>query len=285
MDARAAADVVGPLRGFMFDVDGTLVLGDRAGGNYEILPGAVHVLEALNDRRFPFVLLTNGSGRPPAEVAAKLRHVGLPVLDEQMLTPSSVAADYLARHKIERVLILGTSGVGQPLEERGLHILWPDDSKAREAEAVYVGWHPECGMRDIEVAARAIWGGAKFFAASDAPFFATREGRSIGYSHAIVAAIRSLTGKRVVVLGKPSQHAMRFVARKLGESTQHIGVVGDDPQIEIAMARRGGAIGFGVSTGVTAAESWAVQPLSRRPHRVLQTVGDLLTSESILLEA
>lgn len=283
MDVRAA-EALGPLRGLMFDLDGTLVLGDRAGGTYDILPGAVQVLETLNDRGFPFVLLTNGSGRPPAELAAKLRNVGLPVIDKQMLTPSSVAADYLERQAVERVLILGTPGVGQPLEERGLRTLWPDDPKAKEAEAVYVGWHPECGMRDIEVAARAIWGGAKFYAASDAPFFATREGRTIGYSHAIVAAIKSLTGKRVVVLGKPSQHAMRFVARQLGTPTRHIGVVGDDPLIEIAMARRGGAIGFGVSTGITTAEAWTDLPLPRRPHRILRAVGDLLTSESILLE-
>jgi len=269
----------------MFDVDGTLVLGDRAGGSYDILPGAVQVLEALNERGFPYVLLTNGSARPPAEVAAKLRHVGLPVADEQMLTPSSVAADYLARQGIERVLILGTAGVGQPLAERGLRTLWPDSSEAREAEAVYVGWHPECGMRDIEVAARAIWGGAKFYAASDVPFFATREGRSIGYSHAIVAAIRSLTGKRVVVLGKPSQHAMRFVARKLGASMANIGVVGDDPLVEIEMARRGGAIGFGVTTGLTPAEIWAAQPEARRPHLVLNTVGDLLRTEHLLIDA
>jgi len=284
MDVRAAG-ALGPLRGFMFDVDGTLVLGDRAGGSYDLLPGAVQVLEALNERSFPYVLLTNGSARPPAEVAAKLRHVGLPVADEQMLTPSSVAADYLARQGIERVLILGTAGVGQPLEERGLRILWPDSSEAKEAEAVYVGWHPECGMRDIEVAARAIWGGAKFYAASDVPFFATREGRSIGYSHAIVAAIKSLTGKRVVVLGKPSQHAMRFVARKLGASIGHIGVVGDDPLVEIEMARRGGAIGVGVTTGLTPAEVWASQPEARRPHLVLNTVGDLLRTEHLLLDA
>ncbi len=49
-------------------------------------------------------------------------------------------------------------------------------------DAVYVGWHPDCGMKDIEAACHAIWAGAKLYVASDVPFFATRHGRTIGYS-------------------------------------------------------------------------------------------------------
>jgi NagD protein len=54
-----------------------------------------------------------------------------------------------------------------------------------------------------------------------------------------------------------------------------IGVVGDDPLVEMIMARRGGATGFGVTTGVATERDWAAQPSSRRPHRVLRNVGDL----------
>jgi len=43
-------------------------------------------------------------------------------------------------------------------------------------------------MPDIEAAARAIWGGAKMYVASDVPFFATGHGRSVGYSYAMVGA-------------------------------------------------------------------------------------------------
>ena len=77
----------------MFDVDGTLLLSDRSLGGYEVLPGAVEALSALAASAFPFVLLTNGSGHPPAEQAARLRRVGVPVEDAQMITPSSVTAE------------------------------------------------------------------------------------------------------------------------------------------------------------------------------------------------
>ncbi len=51
-------------------------------------------------------------------------------------------------------------------------------------------------MKDIEAACHAIWGGAKLYVASDVPFFATKQGRTIGYSFAIVGAIRRVTGRR-----------------------------------------------------------------------------------------
>src|SRR3989442_4869675 len=59
------------------------------------------LFRSLKERHVPFALLTNGSAYPPAEQAAKLREVGLPVDDEQMITPSSIAADRSEEHTSE----------------------------------------------------------------------------------------------------------------------------------------------------------------------------------------
>lgn len=275
--AAASPDPAAEIRGLMFDVDGTLLLSDRALGGYELLPGAVEVLTALRERAFPFVLLTNGSNYPPAEQAAKLRKSGLPVEDTQMITPSSVTAEHMSRHGIRRVLVLGTRGVGHALAEAGIETVYAGEPRAAEVDAVYVGWHPECGMKDIEAAAHAIWAGAKLFSASDVPFFATRQGRTIGYSFAIVGAVRRLTRAPVTVMGKPSLHALRFVAKRLGTTMRHVGVVGDDPVVEVVMARRGGATALAVTTGMTSRDEWLRQPEKRRPHRVLADLREVLT--------
>ena len=272
-----------PVKGFMFDLDGTLLLSDRSLGGYEVLPGAVEVLTRLKALSIPFVILTNGSAYPPAEQAAKLRGNGLPVTDEQMLTPSSVAGDLMARQGIHRALILGKRGVGHALADAGIEIVFPGEPGATEADAVYVGWHPDCNMKDIEAACQAIWRGAKLYVASDVPFFATKEGRSMGYSFAIVGAIRRLCRVPMILTGKPSLHALRFVAKKLGVAAREVGVIGDDPAVEIIMARRGRATAFGVTTGVMTREDWMRQSGARRPHRVLTNVGELLTSGVIPL--
>jgi 4-nitrophenyl phosphatase len=253
----------------MFDVDGTLLLSDRSLGGYQLLPGAIEALSELKSRGVPYVLLTNGSAYPPAEQAAKLRALGLPVDDAQMLTPSVVAAEVMMRTGVKRVLVLGSPGVGHSLREVGIETRDPGHAKPAEVDAVYVGWHPDCTMKDIEAACNAIFAGAKLYVASDVPFFATRHGRSIGYSYAIVGAIRRVTHAPMILTGKPSRHAMKFVAQRLNVPISRVGVVGDDPVVEMSMARRHGAAAFAVTTGVTSAEEWRRQPLTRRPHRVL----------------
>jgi 4-nitrophenyl phosphatase len=266
------------VRAVIFDIDGTLLLSDRALGDYHLLPGAVEVLSQLRARAVPFALLTNGSAYPAAEHAAKLRRAGLPVEDEQMVTPSSVAADLMRRRGIRRALILGTDGVGQALRDAGIETTYQGTPHAAEVDAVYVGWHPNCGMPDIESACQAIWAGAKLYVASDVPFFATRQGRTIGYSYAIVGAIRRMTKAPMILAGKPSLHALRFVARKLGVAMRHVAVVGDDPLVETVMARRGGAVAVGVTTGMTDAAEWARQPPARRPHHVVASLHELLSA-------
>jgi len=268
---------VPPISGFVFDVDGTLLLSDRSLGGYEVLPGAIEALSALAERTVPFVLLTNGSAYPPAEQAARLRNVGLPVEDAQMITPSSVTADHMSSRGIKRALVLGTRGVGHALRETGIETIYTGEPRTNEVDAVYVGWHPDCGMKDIETACQAIWAGAKLYVASDVPFFATRQGRAMGYTYAIVGAIRRVTRAPATLTGKPSLHALRFAARRLAVPMREIGVVGDDPSVEAVMARRGGATAFGVTTGVTTIEDWMRQPAARRPHRVLRDLRDLLT--------
>lgn len=270
-----------PIKGVMFDLDGTLLLGDRSLGGYEVLPGAVELLSALKTLAIPFVVLTNGSAYPPAEQAGRLRGLGLPLADDQMFTPSSVAAGLMSRARIGRALVLGSRGVGHSLAQAGIETVFTGEPRASDVQAVYVGWHPDCGMKDIEAACQAIWSGAKLYVASDVPFFATKQGRTMGYSYAILGAIRRMTKAPAILTGKPSLHALRFIARKLRIATRSVAVVGDDPAVEIIMARRGGAMAFGVTTGVMTQALWARETGKRRPHRVLADIRELLECGAI----
>jgi 4-nitrophenyl phosphatase len=264
------------IKGFMFDLDGTLVLGDRSGASYDVLPGAIEVLTHLRERRIPYLVLTNGSAQVPAQQAAKLRSFGLPVADDQMFTPSSVTAAVFVRRGVKRVLVLGSPGVGHVLKQQGIDIFFTGESGCEQVDAVYIGWHPDCGMKDIEAACNAIWNGAKLYVASDVPFFASRHGRMIGYSYAITAAVRRMTKAPAIITGKPSLHALRFVARQLGVKMEEVAVVGDDPTVEMQMARRAKATGFGVCTGTTTRAQWSEAPPGKRPHHVIEGVFELL---------
>ena len=267
--------------GFMFDLDGTLILSDRKLGGYTAIPGAAEALAELDSRGIPWIAMTNGSAYAASVQAPRLRAVGLPVPDERLFTPNSVAGRAMVERGYRRVLVLGTQGVADALAEMGVPCVLPEDEGAHEADAVYAAWHPECSMPHIHLACERVLDGAAFLTASDVPFFATREGRSFGYSCAINGAVARVTGVEPEPCGKPSALALRLIAEQLGLAEEDVGVVGDDAVAEMQMARAGGAIGIAVASGSTSRDQWATQPESRAPHVVIDSVEDLLAALDI----
>jgi 4-nitrophenyl phosphatase len=262
------------VRGFVFDLDGTLVLGDRQGHGLRPLPGAVEITSWAAARGRPFVVFTNGTTRTPDRLAGIMREIGFGLPDEAMMTPASSAVRVLGRAGHRRVMVLGGAGLTSPLAEAGFEVVPPEAGTA--ADAVVVGWFPEFTMPALEAACHAVWGGAKLYSASDTPFFAVDGGRALGTSRAISAMIRSLTGCAVRLVGKPSLDALHGAAERLGLRPGELAVVGDDPQLEVPMAHRGRALAIAVGTGLGGAGAYDGLPASRRPHLQVRGVDELL---------
>ena len=263
-------------KGFMFDLDGTLILSDRSLGGYTAIPGAAEVLDELDELGVPWIAMTNGSAYPASVQAPKLRAVGLPVADERLFTPNSVASRAMIERGYSQVLVLGMQGVIDALAQDGVPCVAPGDAAAHEADAVYAAWHPDCTMPHIHLACERVLEGAAFLTASDIPWFASKDGRAFGYSCAINGAVSRITGVEPEPTGKPSPLALTMIAQQLGIAEEDVGVVGDDAVAEMQMARSGGAIGIAVASGSTRREEWADQPTERAPHLVIDSVKDLL---------
>jgi len=268
------ADRLRTARGFVFDLDGTLVLGDKKHGGMRALPGALELTRLLRDRGIPFVVLTSGSAKTPGEYAQTLKGVGFPSDHTTVQTPASVAAEYFVRRKLGRVMVLGSAGAWLPLEEAGIEVIRPGVRAA--ADAVFIGFYRDFTIDHLEAACQAIWQGAKLFTSAYVPVFATAQGKAIGIPLALCSAIQAVTGCRAKILGKPSIEALRTAGRFLGAGLTDLVVVGDDPLLEVAMAHRGGALAIGVTTGLAKSADFAALPPPRRPHLVLDDVGGLL---------
>lgn len=263
-------------RGFIFDMDGTLVLGDRVNHGLRPLPGAVAMLEWVRGHGLPYLVFTNGTNRAPAHFARVLREAGLPVPDDQMMTPASSAVVMFTKRGYKRVMVLGGDGLAGPLREAGIDVVPPEAGAAGTVDAVFVGWFPEFTMPALEAACEAVWGGAALFSASQTPFFASANGRALGTSRAISAMIRSLTGCSLRVTGKPSLDALRAAASRLSVRPADLAVVGDDPLLEVPMAHRGRALAIAVGTGLGGADAYDHLPAERRPHLLLRGIDELL---------
>jgi 4-nitrophenyl phosphatase len=272
--APGVLDRLRAARGFVFDLDVTLVLGDRNNAGLRALPGALEFTNELARRGTPFAILTNGTVRTPEQYAAKLRALGFPIDDRSMLTPASVAGEYLFKRGLRRVLVLGGEGSRAPLAAAGVTTLQPGEHRA-DVDAIFIGWFREFALADLEIACEAAWGGARLFAASLAPFYATAEGRALGTSRAIAAMITSVTGRRATVLGKPSLQALRAAARRLGLACSTLAVVGDDPALEVPMAHRGAAFAIAVHSGLGGADAFDALAEAARPHLAVRDIAQL----------
>jgi NagD protein len=276
-DSAAIRGRVESARGYVFDLDGSLVLGDKSNNALTALPGAVALLELLNERRIPWLVMTNGTVRTPAGISVELGKAGLSVPAEKILTPATIAAAYFKRRKMSRIVVLGVEGVWQPIANAGLEVVLPGrgDAGAESADAIFIGWYRRVDMDEIEAACNAIWHGARLYCASMVPFFATRHGRALGSSRAISAMITSVTGRRATPLGKPSIHALRTAARLIGCRPSELVVVGDDPDLEVRMALAGDALAVGVHSGIAGPAEFSALPPERRPQLSFAGVDDL----------
>jgi 4-nitrophenyl phosphatase len=278
--SKLTPDVVVPtlagVRGYVFDVDGTLALADKNLSGYQPLPGAHELLALLREREVPYVAFTNGSAKTPAQLSHALTHIGIRIDERQMLTPVSVALDLFKRRGYKRLLVLGGEGVWKPLADAGFDVVRAPE-RADDADAVLIGWYPGFVLADLDAACRAVWAGAALYTVSKAAYLASREGRTLGVSGALAAAVRSVTGRSAVVVGKPSAQALACASARLGGiKPAQMAVVGDDISLENAMALRGGAFSVGVHTGLSNAADFAELPAQSRPHLSLTGVDQLL---------
>jgi 4-nitrophenyl phosphatase len=256
-----------PIRAAVFDIDGTLAMMDKNKGTYSALPGAVDAVNQLKARGLPVVAYTNGTFFPPEHYYAPLADAGLQFAPGHILTPATVAARQLVKFGIKRVMLIGAEGTRVPLQQVGIETI--EAEGAPDVEVVLLAWTKEFNSRQLDAAAQAIWRGAKLYATSVAPYFAGAHGKLMGVSGAAAAAINNATGVTATVFGKPSTAGLDIISEITKVPSSEMVVIGDDPNLEIAMARRGGAFAVGITTGVADRAAFNAIETDLRAHVVL----------------
>jgi len=261
------------VRGFVFDVDGTLV--HRAGEQVHVIPGAREVLERIRASGRPFAIFTNGSHLSPQGFAQGLRDAGLPVADDQMLTPLRSFLHHLERrHPGAAVRLFGTAPAEQYLAQAGVRLLKPEATEG--AELVFVAHVDEVDMVDLERAARAVMNGGRLLTGSYVAAYAGANGPIISRGAMVTAAIAKASGTRPTIVGKPSKAAVGVIEEQLGLPTDQLAVIGDDLGMDIGLGHLGGSRTLLVRSGISGSIDLDRVPQRRRPHAVITAVGELL---------
>jgi HAD superfamily hydrolase (TIGR01450 family) len=260
------------VRGFVFDVDGTLVQRGPDGRGHP-QPGALEVLERIRASERPLVLFTNGSHVGAEAIARGLREDGLPVADHELLTPVESALSYLRRRRPGRpVLLFGTDVIRDRFASAGIPLARGEEDPG----VVFVAHVQEVGLDAIERAAQAVWSGAALLAGSYVRAYAGARGPIISRGAMVTAAIAKGGGRRPRIVGKPSRAAVAEIGARLGLPTAEVAVIGDDLGMDIALGRLGGSGTVLVRSGISGAIELDRVPERRRPDAVIDGVADLL---------
>ena len=242
---------------YVFDMDGTLVLHDRA------IPGAAEALRALKAAGKHVLTVTNNSSLGQHALAERFRRFGLPLEDHEVFSALVATARLVAHEKPGALVhVFGNPGLRSEIERCYARVVARPCDRARQRHAVRVERHGD-ELRRLSHAQHHGLG-----AHGHRP-----DGDLVPGCGVFAAALERAIGRPPdVVVGKPSITLLCEAAASVGEPPDQCLYIGDNPEADVGGAHAAGMDAMLVLSGVATSVDEALQP----PEHVLPSVADLI---------
>ena len=255
---------------FLFDMDGTLYLGD------EVYEGAIALMEDLPRLGKRYIYLTNNSSRAGTDYITRLRRLGFPCEAENVFTSGMATGLYLQQNcPGARVYLAGTRAFHRELKSYGVALV-NDELGHTEAEDVDVfvqGFDTELHYEKLDRAVQYLRRGAVFLAANPDWVCPMPRGEVLPDCGSICALLTASSGREPQYIGKPNRSMIDVIAKLTGIPNEKICAVGDRLYTDIAVAQNAGSVSVLVLSGETTPEMAAAA--ERRPDYILPSVKEL----------
>ena len=247
---------------FLFDLDGTVYLGDR------LLPGAADLLGYLDKNNKPYYFLTNNSSRSRVDYVKKLAGYGLQAAEERIFSSGMATAIYLRKEKPgARIYMVGTPSLEDEFRKYGFELVEEDP------DYVVLGFDTTLTYEKIHKLADFVVEGRPYIATHPDINCPTPDGfkPDIG---AMMAMIKTSTGRDAdVIVGKPYSPMVEAIVELTGFKTEELTMVGDRLYTDIAMGSAGIRTVL-VLSGEADFEDLVSAPV--QPDLVCENLGELL---------
>jgi HAD superfamily hydrolase (TIGR01458 family) len=221
----------------LLDIDGVLHVGD------EPIPGAVKALAELREIASGLRLVTNTTSRSRAEVAARLREIGIEASVDEMLTPAAMAVQYCKTHSLTKTRLFISESLREDLS--ALH----ESPEGETPEVVVLGDIADRFNADtMNEIFRLLMDGARLMALQHNRYWAHGDGLMLDVG-AWAAALEYATGRTAITVGKPSNDFYNAALASLGVDANSAIMVGDDIEADVNGAQTCGIQGVLVRTG------------------------------------
>ena len=253
---------------FLFDMDGTLWLGDQ------LFTFTKELLATIRAQGKRFLYMTNNSSRSVYDHMKKLHRLGITdATEDDFITSSQVTATYLLKNfPGKKMYVCGTASLKKELADAGI---WVTDTYAEDIEVVVMGFDTELSFQKLEDLSRLL--------TRDLPYIATNpdyvcptEFGSVPDCGSVADMIFNSTGKRPLFIGKPSPLMVETAMEQQGIGADKTIVVGDRCYTDIACGVRAGVTALLVMSGETTPEILAASDV--KPTCVLADCGELLNA-------
>jgi len=253
---------------FLFDQDGTLYLGSRL---YDF---TIPLLEKIKATGRRYMFMTNNSSKSVADYIRKLAAMGIEATREDFITSSQATAYYLKKHHPGKTLyVCGTQSLVKELEMEG----FVTTTDLNAVDVIVMGFDTELTFRKLEDVSKLL------LTRPDIPYIATNpdlvcptEYGSVPDCGSVCQMIFNATGRRPVVIGKPSPLMPELAMEHTGYSKAQTAVVGDRIYTDIKSGLNAGITGILVMSGETTYE--ILEASADKPHMVLQDCSEILAA-------
>ena len=256
--------------GYIFDLDGTMYLGD------DLLPGAKRLIEKLRELGKKVLFLSNNPTKDPKMYAEKLTKLGLPSPENEIVNTVFTMTQWLLKnHPEATVFPISEEPLKRSLREAGIRM----SERAEEIDIVIASYDRGFEYRKLQIAFDAIWfhKRARLVTTNPDPYCPLPGGRGEPDAAAIVAAIEACTGAKCEVnVGKPGRIMVDTILDMLGLEASECIITGDRLYTEIRMALDAGMPSALVLTGETTAEILAAEAEENKPDYVLDRIDRLI---------
>ena len=253
------------LKLYLFDMDGTLYLGDQ------LFDFTLRLLEKIRRSGAKYMFMTNNSSKSVQAYIEKLAKLGVFAQCEDFITSSQATVYYLKKHHPgAKLYVCGTESLKSELRSEGY--LVTDD--VNTAECIVMGFDTELTFQKLHDVSYMLSTRQMPYIATNPDYVCPMEFGSVPDCGSVCDMIYNATGKRPVVIGKPQPLMPQLAMELTGCAPNETAVIGDRIYTDIKCGLNAGTVTILVMSGETTQK--ILDDSKDKPDIVMKNAGELL---------
>ncbi len=254
-----------PIKLFLFDMDGTLYLGNQ------LFDFTKELLQTIRETGRTFLFTTNNSSKSPADYVAKLDAMGIACTEDDFYTSSQAMVHYLSVHHPNKTLyVCGTKSLKTQLKEAGFRVT----EDPEQTECIVMGFDTELNFKKLEDISRMLCTRSLPYLATNPDLVCPTQFGSVPDCGSVCKMIENATGKTPIVIGKPQPLMMELAMKKMGVDKEEAAVVGDRIYTDIRSGLNAGILSVLVLSGET--DEAILASSEQKPDLVLKSAEEII---------